>query len=113
MEGRRVLQASNLKIQNERRKPRSHQRWNWESGKIRRKLINWSHKIPFCLDVRSNWDKSWDSFVNVNTSNISENIPLRLKGHELKFPKGGINLKLNKERVFKYIENSKFGNRFK
>lgn len=102
MEGRKMFHVPSLN--KDERKGRSQPRWQWESGKLRRKIANWNHKIPFCLDARCDTDKI---IAKAKVSNHAK------RGKDLKLRQSNISLLPTSDLGLKLRESSKVASKIR
>lgn len=113
MEGRGMANASSghPKSHQEQRKHRSHHRCQWEAGKMRRKVANWNHKIPFCLDARCHNDTEPEVIKKHRI--ILQGGNSKQRNIEIKMNKPNFNIKFNQNLKQKISDNIRMGSKFR
>jgi hypothetical protein len=108
MEGRRVprVQVHHPRSHQDQRVHKSHPKCQCDSGKLRRKIVNWAHKIPFCLDakwwVESGTEESYSHKHRISVCNLKQ----KARALDMKIKSGNLNVRVNKELHLKQGDHS-------
>lgn len=115
MEGRRVprVQIHHPRSHQDQRVHKSHPKCQWDNGKLRRKIVNCAHKIPFCLDAKWSAEPGIEeSYTHKHKISVS-NLKQKARALDLKMKSGNLNVRVNKELHLKQADNLNLSNKLR